>query len=147
MEKRASDFLPSERLELSSGIYTLRLSKYWQEKLLKDENIDSLSFYRMIMLGEEIEGRVFKNTIGSIFYGMINNGQKQYSIKEAEDIVELAINEIGIETLQTKIVCALNSAFMTQEQYEKFKELVEILKENDDAEAIKKLTSSNKIMH
>ncbi|EPM2572230.1 hypothetical protein ACVET5_001371 [Listeria monocytogenes] len=147
MEKRASDFLPSERLELSSGIYTLRLSKYWQEKLLKDENIDSLSFYRMIMLGEEIEDRVFKNTIGSIFYGMINNGQKQYSIKEAEDIVELAINEIGIETLQTKIVCALNSAFMTQEQYEKFKELVEILKENDDAEAIKKLTSSNKIMH
>ncbi|EAG0857692.1 hypothetical protein ACUW29_000858 [Listeria monocytogenes] len=147
MEKRASDFLPSERLELSSGIYTLRLSKYWQEKLLKDENIDSLSFYRMIMLGEEIEGRTFKNTIGSIFYGMINNGQKQYSIKEAEDIIELAINEIGIETLQTKIVCALNSAFMTQEQYEKFKELVEILKENDDAEAIKKLTSSNKIMH
>lgn len=147
MEKKASDFLPSERLELSAGIYTLRLSRYWQEKLLKDENIDALSFYRKLMLGEEIEDQVFKNTIGSIFYGMINNAEKQYSIKEAEDIAELAIKEISIESLQTKIVCALNAAFMTQDQYEKFKELVDILKENNEEEAVKKLISSNKTMH
>ncbi|WP_271002175.1 hypothetical protein [Listeria seeligeri] len=147
MEKKASDFLPSERLELSSGIYSLRLSRYWQEKLLKDENIDALSFYRKLMLGEEIEDQVFKNTIGSIFYGMINNAEKQYSIKEAEDIAELAIKEISIESLQTKIVCALNAAFMTQDQYEKFKELVDILKENNEEEAVKKLISSNKTMH
>ncbi|MBC1734954.1 hypothetical protein HB992_09760 [Listeria seeligeri] len=147
MEKKASDFLPTERLELSAGVYTLRLSRYWQEKLLKDENIDALSFYRKLMLGEEIEDQVFKNTIGSIFYGMINNAEKQYSIKEAEDIAELAIKEISIESLQTKIVCALNAAFMTQDQYEKFKELVDILKENNEEEAVKKLISSNKTMH
>ncbi|MBC1738674.1 hypothetical protein [Listeria seeligeri] len=147
MEKKASDFLPTERLELSAGVYTLRLSRYWQEKLLKDENIDALSFYRKLMLGEEIEDQVFKNTIGSIFYGMINNAEKQYSIKEAEDIAELAIKEISIESLQTKIVCALNAAFMTQDQYEKFKELEDILKENDEEEAVKKLISSNKTMH
>ncbi|EDO1202089.1 hypothetical protein FQS15_06465 [Listeria innocua] len=138
MEKKASDFLPNERIELSSGIYTLRFSKYWQEKLLRDEHIDALSFYRKIMLGEEIEDQVFKNTIGSIFFGMINSGQKQYSIKEAEDIVELANKEIGAEMLQTKIVYALNAAFMTQEQYEKFKDLVEILKQSDDEETLKK---------
>lgn len=147
MEKKASDFLPTERLELSAGVYTLRLSRYWQEKLLKDENIDALSFYRKLMLGEEIEDQVFKNTIGSIFYGMINNAEKQYSIKEAEDIAELAIKEISIESLQTKIVCAFNAAFMTQDQYEKFKELVDILKENNEEEAVKKLISSNKTMH
>lgn len=143
MEQEASTFLVNERVELSSGIYGLRLSRFWSEKLKTDYGIDAVSFYRRILSQETMETEEFNESIGAIFYAMLNHGKKQYSLKEASDIIELAQKELSEQEVQKKIFGALAASFMTSEQYERYKEVIEILMDPENEEEAKKWIASN----
>ncbi|WP_239255577.1 hypothetical protein [Listeria ilorinensis] len=139
---QAGSFLQCERLELSSGVYRLRLTKYWIRKLKNDYDIDALAFYRAALLGNQTDPEMFGNTIGGIFFAELNAFEDVFTEKQASDIAELAMQELGAEAFQTKIYNALSMAFMTKDQYDNYQQVLKILRDPDIEEEVKKLMIS-----
>ncbi|MBC1524442.1 hypothetical protein [Listeria booriae] len=138
----ASDFLPYKELKLSSGVYKLRLSRFRQEALERDFGINAKAFFRNAVSNGEID----ETEMGAVIWSMLNTNGQVISVEQTGDILDLAVRELGQDEVQKLFLSALSAAFMTEEQHQKYEELVNIIEKAAEEDGdVKKSLVSNEI--
>ncbi|MCU5707549.1 hypothetical protein OCF67_25720 [Bacillus wiedmannii] len=120
-ELKISRFIFDDEVQkdrLVTDVYKLKLTDQWRDKLQEMYDLDVFEYYGEMCTQGSIVDR-YKFT--AVVWALLNGGGQELSEDETVDVVELAVNHLGLDGLAMVVLAALTAALMPPEAYEAFK--------------------------
>ncbi|PHC27404.1 hypothetical protein [Bacillus wiedmannii] len=120
-ELKISRFVFDENVQkdrLVTDVYKLRLTDQWKEKLQEMFDLDVFEYYEEMCTQGAIVDRY---KFAAVVWALLNGGGHVLSEDETVNLVETAVNHLGLDGLAMVVLLALTAAFMPPEAYAAFK--------------------------
>lgn len=120
-ELKISRFIFDEELQkdrLVTDVYKLRLTDQWKDKLQEMFDLDVFEYYEEMCTQGAIVNRY---KFAAVVWALLNGGGHVLSEDETVNLIETAVNHLGLDGLAMVVLSALTAALMPPEAYEAFK--------------------------
>lgn len=103
---------------LVTDVYKLKLTDQWRDKLQEMYDLDVFEYYGEMCTQGSIVDR-YKFT--AVVWSLLNGAGHVFSEDETVNLVETAVNHLGLDGLAMVVLAALTVALMPPEAYATFK--------------------------
>ncbi|EJV74180.1 hypothetical protein [Bacillus cereus] len=120
-ELKISRFIFDENVQkdrLVTDIYKLKLTDQWRNKLQEMYGLDVFEYYGEMCAQGSIVNRY---KFSAVVWALLNGAGQVFSEDETVNLVETAVNHLGLDGLAMVVLSALTAALMPPEAYEAFK--------------------------
>ncbi|HDR4686680.1 hypothetical protein [Bacillus cereus] len=120
-ELKISRFVFDEKVQkdrLVTDVYKLKLTDQWRDKLQEMYDLDVFEYYGEMCAQGSIVNRY---KFSAIVWALLNGAGQVFSEDETVNLVETAVNHLGLDRLAMVVLAALTAALMPPEAYEDFK--------------------------